>query len=97
MPITRRKRPTKSGRRAVGLPMRGYRWEPKRVVTWVNDDAAVMKKLMHKLLMMRVRPYYIYQCDPVKGTHHLRTTVRKGIEIIEALRGHTTVTRCRNT
>ena len=56
----------------------------------VNDDAAVMKKLVHKLLMMRVRPYYIYQCDPVKGTHHLRTTVGKGIEIIEALRGHTT-------
>src|SRR5580704_5961442 len=56
----------------------------------VNDDAAVMKKLVHKLLMMRVRPYYIYQCDPVKGTHHLRASVRKGIEIIEALRGHTT-------
>src|SRR5580693_6701922 len=56
----------------------------------VNDDAAVMKELTHKLLMMRVRPYYIYQCDPVKGTHHLRASVRKGIEIIEALRGHTT-------
>ena len=56
----------------------------------VNDDAAVMKELMHKLLMMRVRPYYIYQCDPVKGTHHLRTSVRKGVEIMEALRGHTT-------
>jgi lysine 2,3-aminomutase len=56
----------------------------------VNDDAAVMKELVHKLLMMRVRPYYIYQCDPVKGTHHLRSSVRKGIEIIEALRGHTT-------
>ena len=56
----------------------------------VNDDVAVMKELMHKLLMMRVRPYYIYQCDLVKGTHHLRTSVRKGIEIIEALRGHTT-------
>ena len=39
---------------------------------------------------MRVRPYYIYQCDPVKGTHHLRASVHKGIEIIEALRGHTT-------
>ena len=46
--------------------------EPKRVVAGVNDDAAVMKELMHKLLMMRVRPYYIYQCDLVKGTHHLR-------------------------
>ncbi len=56
----------------------------------VNDDAEVMKELVHKLLMMRVRPYYIYQCDPVLGTHHLRTTVAKGIEIIEALRGHTT-------
>jgi lysine 2,3-aminomutase len=56
----------------------------------VNDDAAVMKELMHKLLMMRARPYYIYQCDLVKGTHHLRTSVQKGIEIIEALRGHTT-------
>jgi lysine 2,3-aminomutase len=56
----------------------------------VNDDAEVMKELMHKLLMMRVRPYYIYQCDLVKGSHHLRTSVRKGVEIIEALRGHTT-------
>ena len=56
----------------------------------VNDDASVMKELMHRLLMMRVRPYYIYQCDLVKGTHHLRASVRKGIEIIEALRGHTT-------
>jgi len=56
----------------------------------VNDSAEVMKELMHRLLMMRVRPYYIYQCDLVKGTHHLRTSVRKGIEIMEALRGHTT-------
>lgn len=56
----------------------------------VNDDAGVMKELMHKLLMMRVRPYYIYQCDLVRGTHHLRTSVRKGLEIMEALRGHTT-------
>jgi lysine 2,3-aminomutase len=56
----------------------------------INDDVAVMTELVHKLLMMRVRPYYIYQCDPVKGTHHLRASVRKGIEIIEALRGHTT-------
>lgn len=56
----------------------------------VNDEAAVMKELLHKLLMMRVRPYYIYQCDLVKGTHHLRTSVRKGLEIMEQLRGHTT-------
>jgi lysine 2,3-aminomutase len=56
----------------------------------INDDVSVMKELMHRLLMMRVRPYYIYQCDLVKGTHHLRASVRKGLEIIEALRGHTT-------
>ncbi len=56
----------------------------------VNDAAPVMKELMHRLLMMRVRPYYIYQCDLVKGTHHLRISVRRGIEIMEALRGHTT-------
>ena len=56
----------------------------------VNDDATVMKELLHKLIMMRVRPYYIYQCDLVSGTHHLRTSVRKGLEIMEALRGHTT-------
>jgi lysine 2,3-aminomutase len=60
------------------------------LLSGVNDDVSVMKELMHKLLMMRVRPYYIYQCDLVKGTHHLRTSVRRGIEIIEALRGHTT-------
>jgi lysine 2,3-aminomutase len=56
----------------------------------VNDDPSVMKLLVHKLLMMRVRPYYMYQCDLVKGTHHLRTSVRRGLEIMEALRGHTT-------
>ena len=56
----------------------------------VNDDVVVMKELLHKLIMMRVRPYYIYQCDLVSGTHHLRTSVRKGLEIMEGLRGHTT-------
>ena len=56
----------------------------------VNDSIGVMKELLHKLTMMRVRPYYIYQCDLVSGTHHLRTSVRKGLEIMEGLRGHTT-------
>ncbi|XOV86313.1 MAG: KamA family radical SAM protein [Pseudomonadota bacterium] len=56
----------------------------------VNDDVPVMKSLMHKLLTMRVRPYYLYQCDPISGSAHFRTTVRKGLEIIEGLRGHTT-------
>ena len=56
----------------------------------VNDDPAVMKSLVHKLLQCRVRPYYLYQCDLIKGSSHLRTSVGKGIEIIESLRGHTT-------
>jgi lysine 2,3-aminomutase len=56
----------------------------------VNDDPVVMKTLMQKLLTLRVRPYYIYQCDPVQGTSHFRTTIDKGLEIMEQLRGHTT-------
>jgi lysine 2,3-aminomutase len=56
----------------------------------VNDDVETMKKLMHALLKIRVRPYYIYQCDPIPGSAHFRTPVEKGLEIIEALRGHTT-------
>ena len=55
----------------------------------VNDNVETMKSLMHKLLMARVRPYYIYQCDPVVGTAHFRTPICKGLEIIEGLRGHT--------
>ncbi len=55
----------------------------------VNDDPAVMKSLMQKLLSIRVKPYYIYQADMVQGTNHFRTTVEEGIEIIRALRGHT--------
>ena len=56
----------------------------------VNDDLETMKALVHKLLMCRVRPYYLYQCDLISGSSHLRTSVAKGIEIIEGLRGHTT-------
>ncbi len=55
----------------------------------VNDDPAVMKVLMQKLLTVRVKPYYIYQADYVRGTAHLRTTVEKGIEIMDSLRGWT--------
>ncbi len=55
----------------------------------INDRPFIMKKLMHELLQIRVRPYYIYQCDPVKGTQHFRTPVAAGINIIEKLRGHT--------
>lgn len=56
----------------------------------VNDDADVMKALVHRLLRMRVRPYYIYQMDLITGGAHFKADVRKGIEIIQALRGHTT-------
>ena len=55
----------------------------------VNDCVHVMKKLVHCLVKMRVRPYYIYQCDLSMGLEHFRTPVSKGIEIIEGLRGHT--------
>jgi len=56
----------------------------------VNDDATVMKALVQKLLMCRVKPYYLYQCDLIAGSAHLRANVRKGLEIMENLRGHTT-------
>ena len=55
----------------------------------VNDCTHVMKKLVHDMVKIRVRPYYIYQCDLSRGLEHFRTPVSKGIEIIEALRGHT--------
>lgn len=55
----------------------------------VNDCVHIMKKLVQQLLAIRVRPYYIYQCDLSLGLSHFRTPVSKGIEIIEALRGHT--------
>ena len=56
----------------------------------VNDDVAVMKLHVQKLLRCRVRPYYIYQCDLIAGSAHLRSSVRRGIEIMQGLRGHTT-------
>lgn len=56
----------------------------------INDELETMKRLMHGLLMRRVKPYYIYQCDPITGSSHFRTPVEKGLEIIDGLRGHTT-------
>ena len=56
----------------------------------INDDVEVMKRLMHGLLRARVRPYYLYQCDPIIGSSHFRTPVSRGLEIIAGLRGHTT-------
>ncbi len=55
----------------------------------VNDDPEVVKELNRKLLMMRVRPYYIYQADMVKSTNHFRTPIKTGLEIMDKLRGHT--------
>lgn len=55
----------------------------------INDNVDTMKHLMHGLLKNRVRPYYLYQCDPILGSAHFRTSVGKGLEIIEGLRGHT--------
>ncbi len=55
----------------------------------VNDSVEIQKELVQKLLMCRVRPYYLYQGDLIQGTAHLRTSISKGIEIIEGLRGHT--------
>ncbi|MCB1504311.1 MAG: KamA family radical SAM protein [Hyphomicrobiaceae bacterium] len=56
----------------------------------INDEVETMKSLYHGLLMRRVKPYYLYQCDPITGSSHFRTPVEKGLEIIEGLRGHTT-------
>ena len=55
----------------------------------INDCVNIQRELVHKLTYMRVRPYYLYQCDLVHGAGHFRTPVGKGIEIIEGLRGHT--------
>jgi lysine 2,3-aminomutase len=55
----------------------------------VNDEADTLKQLFHGLVRLRVRPYYLYQADPVVGTGHLRTSIGRGLEIVSQLRGHT--------
>lgn len=55
----------------------------------VNDNVHIQRQLVHDLVRIRVRPYYLYQCDLVEGAGHFRTPVGKGIEIMEGLRGHT--------
>ena len=70
----------------AGIPL----GNPSVLLTGVNDSVEIQKELIHKLLICRVRPYYLYQCDLIKGSAHLRTSIDKGIEIIEGLRGHTT-------
>lgn len=59
------------------------------ILKGINDSLSVLKKLFHELLKIRVKPYYLYQCDLVQGIEHFRTPLDKGIEIIENLRGHT--------
>jgi len=56
----------------------------------VNDDPLILRSLVHRLLQMRVRPYYLYACDLIEGSSHLRVPVERGIELIHSLRGHTT-------
>jgi lysine 2,3-aminomutase len=60
------------------------------LLKYVNDEIEVMKALVQKLLMCRVKPYYLYQCDLISGSAHLRASVRQGLELMEKLRGHTT-------
>jgi len=55
----------------------------------INDDPRIMKEMVHRLLQARVRPYYLYQCDPIVGSAHFRTSVEKGLEVIQGLRGYT--------
>jgi lysine 2,3-aminomutase len=60
------------------------------LLSGINDDVETMKRLVHGLLKVRVKPYYLYQCDPILGSSHFRTPVDKGLEIIRGLRGYTT-------
>ena len=56
----------------------------------INDSVTTVRQLMHGLMKIRVKPYYLYQCDPIMGSSHFRTPVSKGLEIYQGLRGHTT-------
>ncbi|MEN6637966.1 MAG: KamA family radical SAM protein [Smithella sp.] len=60
------------------------------LLSGINDSVFTMTRLVHGLLQIRVRPYYLYQCDPIPGSSHFRTPISKGLEIIQGLRGHTT-------
>jgi lysine 2,3-aminomutase len=70
----------------AGIPLGGQ----SVLLRGINDDIAVMRSLMHGMLKFRVKPYYLFQCDPITGSAHFRTSVEKGLEIIAGLRGHTT-------
>lgn len=68
----------------AGMPVNNH----SVLLRGVNDDLDTMRRLMRGLLRIKVRPYYLFHCDPVIGAGHFRTSVWKGIEIIEGLRGH---------
>ncbi|MEQ1877847.1 MAG: KamA family radical SAM protein [Bdellovibrionia bacterium] len=70
----------------AGIPLGGH----TVLLKGINDDVEVMKTLMHRLLVSRVKPYYLFHCDPISGSKHLRTSVDAGLDIIAGLRGHTT-------
>ena len=76
--------------RAAGRRRHSARVSQTPLLAGVNDDVDVCRRLFHGLLRFRVKPYYLYQADLVVGTSHFRTAVSKGLEIISALRGHTT-------
>jgi lysine 2,3-aminomutase len=59
------------------------------LLSGVNDDSETLRELYHRLMRIRVKPYYLYQCDPITGSAHFRTPVVKGVEIISSLQGHT--------
>jgi lysine 2,3-aminomutase len=69
----------------AGIPLGGQ----TVLLKGINDDVVTMKKLMHELMKVRIRPYYLNHCDLVAGTSHMRTSVADGVAIIEGLRGHT--------
>ena len=71
---------------SIGIPLGNQ----SVLLKGINDTANCMKHLIHRLMMMKVRPYYLYQCDLVKGSSHLRANVSKGLDIIRELRGSTT-------
>jgi lysine 2,3-aminomutase len=60
------------------------------LLSGINDEVEILKKLFHKLMINRVKPYYLYSCDPIIGSKHFRTSVKKGIKLIKGLRGFTT-------
>ncbi len=59
------------------------------LLSGINDSVSTMTRLVHGLLQIRVRPYYLYQCDPIPGSSHFRTPISKGLEVIQGLRGFT--------